>query len=53
MVNPIIHLDKIETICLNSILNIYQECMKIEDLGYIKEFWHGDFVFIILFYLFF
>jgi len=30
-------------------LKIYQEFVKIVDSGYMKEFWHEDFVFIILF----
>jgi hypothetical protein len=29
-----------------------QERVKIGDSGYMEEFWHEDFVFIILFYLF-
>jgi len=29
-----------------------QERVKIEDSGYMEEFWHEGFVFIILFYLF-
>jgi hypothetical protein len=37
---------------LKSGLKICQECTKIEDSGYMEEFSHENFVFIILFYLF-
>ena len=33
-------------------IEICQECAEIRDSGYIEEFYHEDFVFIILFYLF-
>jgi hypothetical protein len=38
--------------CLKSRLKICQEYAKIGDSGYVEEFWHVDFAFIILFYLF-
>jgi hypothetical protein len=40
------------TTCLKSWLKICQDCEKIKDSGYMKEFWHEEFIFIILFYLF-
>jgi len=40
------------TICLKLGLKICKEYTKIEDLGYIEEFWHANFVFIFQFYLF-
>jgi len=38
--------------CLNLRLNICQKYAKFGDSGDIGEFWHEDFVFIIIFYLF-
>jgi len=38
--------------CLKSGLKIYKQCAKTRDSSYMKGFWHEDFVFIILFYLF-
>ena len=38
--------------CMELGLKICQKYVKIKDSSYMKEFWHEDFVFIFLFYLF-